>query len=107
MSGRPKTQRTREPNEQPKATKMSRVGTVIICHKCKGVGHNKSSCDRRSANVPSAGVASAHSPGPASASTLMPTSGTQQSSIDSKRKLSKVIANQNPIGTTSSIKKVI
>ena len=31
MPGRPNTERRREPHEQPKATKMSRVGTVIRC----------------------------------------------------------------------------
>lgn len=31
MPGRPKTHRTREPTEKPKATKMSRMGSVIRC----------------------------------------------------------------------------
>ena len=58
MPSRPKTQRTREPHEKPKATKMFRVGTVIRCAKCKCTGHNSSSCDKRSATAPSGGAAS-------------------------------------------------
>ena len=47
MPGRPKKERTREPQEQHKARKLSKVGTVIRCRKCKGTGHNRSTCDRR------------------------------------------------------------
>ncbi|CAO2166141.1 unnamed protein product, partial [Urochloa humidicola] len=47
MPGRPKKERRREPNEKPKAAKVSRVGTVIRCRKCKQIGHNRSTCERR------------------------------------------------------------
>uniref|UniRef100_A0A0A9BQG1 CCHC-type domain-containing protein n=1 Tax=Arundo donax TaxID=35708 RepID=A0A0A9BQG1_ARUDO len=47
MPGRPKKERTREAHEKPKGTKMSKVGTVIRCRKCKGQGHNRNTCDRR------------------------------------------------------------
>jgi len=117
MPSRPKTQRTREPHEKPKATKMFRVGTVIRCAKCKCTGHNSSSCDKRSATAPSGGAASgsatrgmsgtvpsappgAHSiPGHANAaSNQVPTS--------SKRKLSQTIGSQDSVGTTTANAKV-
>jgi len=60
MPGRPKKERTREPTEKPKATKMSRVGTVIRCRKCKGTGHNASTCGRRTDSAQSGGAQSAH-----------------------------------------------
>lgn len=47
MPGRPKKERKREPNEKPKAKRVSRVGTVIRCRKCKQVGHNRSTCEKR------------------------------------------------------------
>jgi len=56
MPGRPKKERTREPTEKPKATKMSRVGTVIRCGKCKGTGHNASTCGRRTDSAQSGGA---------------------------------------------------
>jgi alpha-galactosidase len=52
MPGRPKKERKREPHEKPKAAKISRVGTIIRCRKCKQIGHNRSTCDKR--NGPSA-----------------------------------------------------
>jgi hypothetical protein len=52
MPGRPKKERKREPHEKPKPAKISRVGTVIRCRKCKQIGHNRSTCDKR--NGPSA-----------------------------------------------------
>ena len=58
MPGSPKTQRTREPHEKPKATKVSRVGSVMRCGKCKCTGHNRASYDRRSGKNQSAGAAS-------------------------------------------------
>lgn len=49
MLGRPsKKDRRREPNEKPKATRMSRVGSVMTCRLCKLPGHNKASCLKRS-----------------------------------------------------------
>ena len=47
MPGRPKKERKREPQEQPKAKRLSKVGIVIRCRKCKGIGHNRSTCDKR------------------------------------------------------------
>jgi hypothetical protein len=47
MPGRPRKERKRDPTEKPKGTKMSKKGTVIRCRKCKQVGHNRSTCDRR------------------------------------------------------------
>jgi len=41
------------PHEKPKAGKISRVGTVIRCRKCKQIGHHMSTCEKR--NAPSAG----------------------------------------------------
>lgn len=49
MPGRPKTERRMEAGEKPKATNMSRVGTIIRCRKCKAVGHNISTCGKRTA----------------------------------------------------------
>ncbi|WVZ53833.1 hypothetical protein U9M48_004722 [Paspalum notatum var. saurae] len=51
MPGRPKTERRREPQEKPKAKKMSRMGIRIRCTKCKGVGHNRASCDKKNAGA--------------------------------------------------------
>nr|ABA98502.1 transposon protein, putative, Mutator sub-class [Oryza sativa Japonica Group] len=46
MPGRPKKERRREPHEKPKATRVSKVGTIIRCRRCKGIGHNKTTCAR-------------------------------------------------------------
>lgn len=46
MPGRPKKERRREATEAPKGSRMSKVGTVIRCGKCKQIGHNKSTCQR-------------------------------------------------------------
>jgi hypothetical protein len=54
MPGRPRKERKREPTEKPKGTKMSKKGTIIICKKCKQVGHNRSTCDRRNGTGKSA-----------------------------------------------------
>jgi hypothetical protein len=58
MPGRPKTERRREATEPPKGSRMSKVGTVIRCTKCKQTGHNRTSRDKRnaaSAGNPTAG----------------------------------------------------
>lgn len=47
MPGRPRKERRREPNEKPKSTRVSRVGTIIRCRLCKGIGHNRGSCMKR------------------------------------------------------------
>jgi hypothetical protein len=64
MPGRPKTERRREATEPPKGSRMSKVGTVIRCTKCKQTGHNRTSCDKRnaaSAGNPTAGSQAAGS----------------------------------------------
>ena len=117
MSGRPKTQRTREPHEKLKATKVSRVGTVIRCNTCKGIGHNRASCDRKNGKTTSVrgsqGTSASVPIDPPMAPTATAptvdsrtTSGTQQGSISSKRKLSLEIGSQDSIGPSSSNSKV-
>ena len=46
MPGRPKKERKREVGEKPKSKKVSKVGTVIRCGKCKVIGHNRRKCDK-------------------------------------------------------------
>jgi len=108
MPGRPKIERRREPHEQPKAKKMSRVGTVIRCQKCKGVGHNRSSCKKRSATAAASGGQSATvPPAPApSAPPTLPLSSTNQSTNNSKRKVPSQTASQKSVGTATVTKKV-
>jgi hypothetical protein len=109
MPGRPKTERKREPHEAPQATKMSRVGTIIRCHKCKQVGHNRSSCEKRSASAAASGAApSTHAPSapvPSAPAPINPSS-TQQSSNSNKRNLSLASSSQKSIETKSTTKKV-
>ena len=128
MPGRSKTQRTREPHEKPKTTKVSRVGTVIRCTKCKCTVHNRSSCDRRngkantsnnngqgSKGTPASNPANAPTPDtgtgattPATAPIAVPRTefGTQQGSTSSKRKLSLRIGSQDSVGPNSSMSNV-
>ena len=121
MPGSPKTQRTRETHEKPKATKVSRVGSVMRCGKCKCTGHNSASCDKRSGKNQSAGAASdnfssgnfgaAPSPAPAPTSSVpaaapSPTPSTHEASISTKRKLSVTIGSQDSTRTTGSMSKV-
>ena len=54
MPGRKKKSRTREPDEKPGSSRVSRVGTTIRCGRCKQQGHNRSSCERRNGGVDSA-----------------------------------------------------
>jgi alpha-galactosidase len=64
MPGRPKTEMRREATEPPKGSRMSKVGTVIRCTKCKQNSHNGTSCDKRnvaSARNPTAGSQAAGS----------------------------------------------
>lgn len=58
MPGRPKKERKREPSEKPKAARVSRVGTVIRCRKCKQIGHNRSTCEKRNGQPSTAGSGS-------------------------------------------------
>ncbi|XP_004953070.1 uncharacterized protein LOC101779108 [Setaria italica] len=82
MPGRPKTER-RDPTEAPKGTKLSRVGTVIRCTKCKQTGHNRSTCEKRNAAASSGtvGVQSAASP-----NAMAVVSNTQQSCTSSRKR---------------------
>lgn len=47
MPGRPKTQRTREVGEQPKGTKLSRVGIKMTCRLCGKSDHNSIRCPKK------------------------------------------------------------
>ncbi len=64
--GRKKKNRTREEQEKPKSTRVSKVGTVIRCGFCKKPGHNKTSCLKRhgiaSNSAPAAPSGSANPP---------------------------------------------
>jgi hypothetical protein len=44
--GRPKTQRTREPGEAPKGTKLSKVGIKMKCRLCQKSTHNARRCPK-------------------------------------------------------------
>jgi alpha-galactosidase len=49
MPGRPKKERKRQDGEKKKPTrgKLSKKGTVIRCRVCKGIGHNRTTCSRK------------------------------------------------------------
>ena len=100
---------------------MSRVGIVIRCANCEGTGHNRSSCDKKSATVPSGGAAygsatrgmSGIAPSAPPASVPRATtpgahfvpghaSGSNQGPTTSKRKQSLTIGSQDSIGTTTA-----
>ena len=53
MPGRPKKERKREVGEKKKPAKgkMSKKGTIIRCRKCKGIGHNRSTCEKRTGST--------------------------------------------------------
>jgi hypothetical protein len=46
MPGRPKTQRKREQWEEPKGTKLSKVGIKMRCRLCGSTGHNSRRCPK-------------------------------------------------------------
>ena len=46
MPGRPKTQRRREQWEQPKRTKLSKVGIKMTCRLCGNSTHNSRKCPK-------------------------------------------------------------
>jgi hypothetical protein len=54
MPWRPRKERKREATEKPQGTNMSKRGTIIRCRKCKQVGHNRFTCDRRNGTGQSA-----------------------------------------------------
>lgn len=85
MPGRPKKERKREEQEKKKAPKgkMSKKGTIIRCRKCKGIGHNKTTCERRTGSVNASGGA----PPPSNTEPIVRVQASQQSSTsDTKRK---------------------
>lgn len=46
MPGRPKTQRRREQGEEPKGTKLSKVGIKMSCRLCCKTDHYSRSCPK-------------------------------------------------------------
>jgi alpha-galactosidase len=84
MPGRPKTERRREVHEPKNPTKMSKIGTVITCSKCKGTGHNRSTCEKRNQQGSFAPTTS-QSVG-AKPNMVAVLSSTQQSETSTKRK---------------------
>ncbi|WVZ53693.1 hypothetical protein U9M48_004598 [Paspalum notatum var. saurae] len=81
MPDRPKKERKREPHEKPKsATRLSKRGSVIRCKKCKQVGHNRSTCDRRNKNNNSAtsNMAAQSSQAPVNQGNTMPSMLSQR-----------------------------
>ncbi|WVZ77343.1 LOW QUALITY PROTEIN: hypothetical protein U9M48_025221, partial [Paspalum notatum var. saurae] len=116
MPGRPKTERKREPHEKPKAKKMCRLGTFIRCRKCKGVGHNIASCDKRNAGSTSKTASAANQNVHGSQSTagtqsvagsqiaLVPQADTMSASNSKKRNHSMTLtpASQTSIATAST-----
>jgi hypothetical protein len=117
MPGRPKKERKREEHEKPKAPKLSRVGTVVRCRKCKQIGHNRSTCDKRNAprdagdNSGSAqrSTAAANMSNPAQHESPLVVSTQQSSSAATrKRKASTTCAGTTPKSLgTSSTKKLV
>nr|GEU56700.1 hypothetical protein [Tanacetum cinerariifolium] len=45
MPGRPRKERIKAPSENN--SHVSRVGRVMICSNCQGIGHNKASCNKK------------------------------------------------------------
>src|SRR5437868_3290397 len=65
MIGRPKTCRKRETHEKPnKSNKMPKIGTKIICTRCKSYGPNKSTCEKRNGQGQSTTPSNRHELGP-------------------------------------------
>jgi alpha-galactosidase len=89
MPGRPKTERRGEVIEPPKGSRMSKVGTIIRCTKCKQTGHNKTSCDKRnaaSAGNPTAGSQAVGSQAAGTPHEMVVVSNTQSSRTTSKKR---------------------
>uniref|UniRef100_A0A0A9BHD9 Uncharacterized protein n=1 Tax=Arundo donax TaxID=35708 RepID=A0A0A9BHD9_ARUDO len=91
MPGRPRKERIREPQEKPKATRISMVGTIITCRKCKGAGHNISTCDQRNGGQGASTAAISQ----ASQAVVMVSSTQQSSNTGTKRKRSAEISQQS------------
>jgi hypothetical protein len=83
MPGRPKIESRCNPTEPLKGTKLSRVGTVIRCTKCKRTGHNRSTCEKRNGDAASGtvGAQSAVSP-----NAMAQVSNTQYSCTSSRKR---------------------
>ena len=48
IPGRPRTERRKEETEKKVSkTRLPKTGTLIRCGKCKGVGHNRTTCHRQ------------------------------------------------------------
>jgi len=61
MPGRPKKERERhdgEKKKKPPQGKLSKKGTTIRCRVCKGIGHNRTTCSRRTCSGTASGGAS-------------------------------------------------
>ena len=60
MPGRPKKERKRQDGEKkkPPQGKLSKKGTAIRCRVCKGIGHNRTTCSRRTSSGNASGGAS-------------------------------------------------
>jgi len=72
MPRRPKKERKRQDGEKkkPPQGKLSKKGTIIRCRVCKGIGHNRTTCSRRtgSGNASASALQSAKGSGGASQS---------------------------------------
>jgi hypothetical protein len=57
---RPKKERKRQDGEKkkPPQGKLTKKGTVIRCRVCKGIGHNRTTCSRRTCSGNASGGAS-------------------------------------------------
>ena len=88
MPGRPKTERRREPTEPPKGSRMSKVGTVIRCTKCKQTGHNRTSCEKRNASSAGTQIGGTQTAGTQSITPneMVVVSNTQSSCTTSKKR---------------------
>ncbi|GAV80120.1 hypothetical protein CFOL_v3_23582 [Cephalotus follicularis] len=47
MPGRPKSLRRKHPFEEPRVSKLSRVGKVFTCCLCRKTGYNKKGCKNK------------------------------------------------------------
>ncbi|XP_006656458.1 uncharacterized protein LOC102711269 [Oryza brachyantha] len=79
----------REPIEPSKATKMSRIGSIIRCGKCKQIGHNKSTCDKHHVG----GYIAPDSHQVANSADNLVLSSTQQSSKQGRKRKTRTTVN--------------
>ena len=108
MPGRPKKERRRDSTEKPKSTRMCKLGTVIRCRTCKGVGHNRATCSKRngppSASGPAASGAAAAS-GPSAKLIMSSTKYSSSSAVGgtSKRKRSSDLSSASKAPSKSKV----